>query len=584
MNAVVLLLLVGCLVDRELYDRRRAEILAAESNQSHDSDADGTNVIIDSDGDGYEQYEDCNDQDRTVHPGAPELCNGIDDDCDDEVDEGLDFETWYLDADADGFGDDDTSVETCMPVEGMQPIAGDCDDSDPAVYPGADDIIDGIDNDCDTMIDVGELDDMGESWTATVAHGLAGSALAIGDADGNGDSDLLVGAPGDETYPDNHPAIYLISDDFSGGGQLGDADLIVSDDDPESRFGASVAIVEGVGVLVGAPGASVSGDGGGAAYLFASVIGSHGVGNAVGTITTDNRDHSSMGAKVGVVGDWDGDGVVDVFVSDYSMRADGVVSAGVVYVVSVATADGVASDVSTVAINGTVEQGHFGYSVGGNADVDGDGYSDLVVGAPDVDDDTASSVGAAYLFLGGHNGDIAQAEAVASITGTTDFGHVGVGVRMFDDLDDDGRAEFAVGAGLANERPGGDVVVFQGRREGVLVAEQADWVVGANQPGQQLGEALGGSVDCATVAFGWPSAGRDEPGVGGVAVVEAWDGTFREATTTNQFYYGRWENERMGAAVFMHHDVMVVGAPGYSQSASLAGRIVVVTGVHVGHR
>ena len=62
----------------------------------------------DNDGDGScVEEDDCDDTDATVYPGAPELCDGIDNDCDGETDEGVPTFTFYRDADGDGYGDPD---------------------------------------------------------------------------------------------------------------------------------------------------------------------------------------------------------------------------------------------------------------------------------------------------------------------------------------------------------------------------------------------------------------------------------------------------------------------------------------------
>ncbi len=106
----------------------------------------------DADGDGYLASEDCDDADATTNPGATEICDGIDNDCDDEVDEGV-RDTWYADADGDGYGDRDDAVESCDGPAGTVPSATDCDDTDAAVYPSASERCNGVDDDCDGAVD-----------------------------------------------------------------------------------------------------------------------------------------------------------------------------------------------------------------------------------------------------------------------------------------------------------------------------------------------------------------------------------------------------------------------------------------------
>jgi hypothetical protein len=102
---------------------------------------------------------DCNDASAGIHPGATEVCNGLDDDCDtliDLADPDLDTSTLdraYEDPDGDGYGSGKL-VTSCDGSTGAK-VDGDCDETDPTVNPGAiEHCGDGVDNDCDGEIDV----------------------------------------------------------------------------------------------------------------------------------------------------------------------------------------------------------------------------------------------------------------------------------------------------------------------------------------------------------------------------------------------------------------------------------------------
>jgi hypothetical protein len=88
----------------------------------------------DQDGDGVLGGVDCDDHDATVYPGAPEVCNGKDDDCDGLVDvNAVDATTFYPDMDHDGLGNSQTPVRSCTQPAGWVATGGDCDDRDPAI-------------------------------------------------------------------------------------------------------------------------------------------------------------------------------------------------------------------------------------------------------------------------------------------------------------------------------------------------------------------------------------------------------------------------------------------------------------------
>ncbi len=108
---------------------------------------------------------DCDDSDGAVNPGATEVCSGVDDDCDtlvDDDDDSVDLTgeaTSYADADGDGFGDEsDPGTTYCSPPALTATDGTDCDDGDSNINPGATEVCDGQDVDCDGSIDEGQAD------------------------------------------------------------------------------------------------------------------------------------------------------------------------------------------------------------------------------------------------------------------------------------------------------------------------------------------------------------------------------------------------------------------------------------------
>ena len=98
---------------------------------------------------------DCDDSLVSVFPGAEELCDSIDNNCNDIVDEGGGENTpiWYADVDGDGFGNSSVSLSSCEPPAGYVSTKTDCDDSRSNVYPGAPEYCDAVDNDCNSVLD-----------------------------------------------------------------------------------------------------------------------------------------------------------------------------------------------------------------------------------------------------------------------------------------------------------------------------------------------------------------------------------------------------------------------------------------------
>ncbi|MEC7988287.1 MAG: MopE-related protein [Myxococcota bacterium] len=109
---------------------------------------------IDADADGFDSTEDCDDNDAQIYPDAVEECDGIDNDCDGSIDEEV-LSTFYADSDGDGYGNPDIMSESCEMPDGFASNGSDCDDTEALKYPGATEECDGLDNDCNDLIDDG---------------------------------------------------------------------------------------------------------------------------------------------------------------------------------------------------------------------------------------------------------------------------------------------------------------------------------------------------------------------------------------------------------------------------------------------
>ncbi len=97
---------------------------------------------------------DCDDENPEVNPAIQETCNGVDDDCDGDIDQGFDNAVYYIDGDGDGFGTPFPALRTCARPSGYVRNADDCDDNNPDINPDASEVCnDGIDDDCDGVSD-----------------------------------------------------------------------------------------------------------------------------------------------------------------------------------------------------------------------------------------------------------------------------------------------------------------------------------------------------------------------------------------------------------------------------------------------
>jgi hypothetical protein len=481
--------------------------------------------------------------------------------------------------------------------------------------------------------------------SGSTADSEFGAAVAgAGDVDGDGFDDIAVGAPAIDA--EGRGAAFLYR-----GAAAGPSDSPAWTDQGSAAgaaFGAAVAgagDVDGDGfddVVVGAPGFSEDVSEQGAAFVYAG--GDAGLAAAPGWTVTGDRSRADLGFAVAGAGDVDGDGFDDVLVGAPGM-VDGETGEGE----ALLYAGGEAGLEALPAWRGqgNVADAKFGRSVAAAGDVDGDGFDDVIVGAPDVDNGTFLE-GAAFVYRGGAPG-LAPAPSWTGEGDQLDAGYGGA-VAGAGDVDGDGLADVLVGAsgiadgetaeggaflyrgvlGALSSRPGGEAVVdeagaqsgwsvaggdvdgdgyadvivgapgfdggqvdagavfgYRGGRDGI--AASADWQLVGEQPGARFGAAVAAAGDVDADGFddivvGAPRFNEDE----GAAFVHH-GGAAGPGAEPGWNALGGQKGARFGAAVAAAGDVdgdgfddVVVGAPGWDEGFADTGLVRVYRGTAAG--
>lgn len=292
------------------------------------------------------------------------------------------------------------------------------------------------------------------------------SVAALGDLDGNGVTDIAVGAPDDDAGGNSCGAVYVLF--LNADGTVGARQKITTGTGggptlPSfSSFGASVASLgdlDGDSITDLAVGARGDGTGGayrGAAYVLFL--------NADGTVKSSQKIASSagggpilangdqFGSSVASLGDVDGNGVIDLAVGATG-GAIGNNGRGAIYVLFLNTDGTVKSSqrIADAAGGGPtlMDNDRFGTSIAPLWDLDGDSVIDLVVGASG-DDTGGTDRGAIYVLLmnpdGTAKGSQKTASAVAGAPTLADSDRFGSSVTTLGDLDGDGVGDLAIGA------------------------------------------------------------------------------------------------------------------------------------------
>jgi len=318
-----------------------------------------------------------------------------------------------------------------------------------------------------------------EAKISAIAGGFAGiftgldhfgsSVTSLGDLNNDGITDLFVGADANSTVGSDRGAgwvLFMTAD----GTVATEQKISIGGLDNSDRFGASVANLgdlNGDGVTDVAVGARLDDDGGtnrGAVHILflnsnGQVASTQKISDSTGGLaaTLDNEDR--FGRSLASAGDLDGDGVTDLVVGAY-LDDDGGNSRGAVYVLFLNSdgsvrAEQKISDTSGGLAGGLIDEDRFGNSVASLGDLDGDGVGDIAVGAY-RDDDGGGGRGAVYILFLNDDGTVKAQQKISDgsggLTASLDDGDFfGSSVAAAGDIDADGVVDLAVGAAFDDD-------------------------------------------------------------------------------------------------------------------------------------
>ena len=334
-------------------------------------------------------------------------------------------------------------------------------------------------------------------WTAEgneVGAWFGSAAGAAGDVNGDGYADVIIGAYGYDNFGSDQGVAFVYHGSASGL-TTGPADWMAESDQDNSEFGISVSAAgdvngDGYGdVIVGARAYDKGQTDEGVAFVYHGSATGLTAGLPDWTAESD-QDGAHFGFAVSTAGDVNGDGYADVVVGAW-LYDGSYAGGGQVYVYHGSLA-GLATGAADWTTEGDEANAGLGYSVGVAGDVDGDGYSDIIVGAVIYDDVNYTYSGKVYVYRGASDGlSTTAAWTAESNQGLSGFGF---SVGTAGDVNGDGHADVIVGAyRFDGGAGGGRAFIYYGSSEGPSTA--ADWIADGGPGSVHFGYSVGTAGD-----------------------------------------------------------------------------------------
>lgn len=482
---------------------------------------------VDEDGDGYVNAEDCDDRDASRNPGATEVCDGVDNNCDTQIDEGSppDAPVWYLDVDEDGFGDAAAPLAACEQPAGATDDATDCDDTSAFIFPGApEQCFDGVDEDCDGAVsgcDGSLLSSEAILVGASVGDRLGSALAGRGDLDGDGRPDLALGSTEADLGGNDSGAAWLLLGAVSGQVSMAEATVALYGASGD-KAGEQVSLggdVDGDGLddfTVGASRSDLSGlsNSGTAWLLYGPASASGALADVADAGVYGDVAGGYAGEAVALVSDVDGDGLDELLLGASKASGDEAGSGLVYLVAGPVSGTGTVSALATATLAGVSASDAVGTDLLDGADLDGDGLGDLVIGAAKAAG-TGPESGAVYVVFGPVSGALSLADADAALYGASPGDQAGVSAAA-GDTDGDGVLDLLMGAPFDDTATSdaGAAPLFLGPIRGVKSADEADALLMGVKAGDRAGfaVALPGDYDGDGVGDLWVGADQTDEG------------------------------------------------------------------------